>query len=280
MSQLLREYYQISAKKKLGQNFLTDESKLQMIARAFSLFGRNVVEVWPGYGALTEYILLEQPKSLDLIELDLDMISILEDRLNPTSVYPLSIEKTRTQVLHQDVLKLDQIPEKSVIVANIPYYITSPILTHFLIHLHQYVDAMVIMMQKEVAEKILAKKSKHSYLSISCHLFCSEISLVTSVPASAFVPAPKVDSGVLLFTLTWLDAEELLHRQKILQLASHGFKEPRKKLVSNLAKYGKWEKSELLSIFEWIRLNENLRAEDLTVENWSNLYQKIIQNTI
>lgn len=275
MSQLLREYYQISAKKKLGQNFLTDESKLQVIVKAITLHGRSVTEVWPGYGALTEHILLEEPKSLDLIELDPDMISILEDRIKSSSAYPFHIGETKTKILHQDVLKLTQLPEKSIIVANIPYYITSPILTHFLIHLHQYVGAMVIMMQKEVAEKILTKKSKHSYLSISCHLFCSDISLVTNVPASAFVPAPKVDSSVLLFTLAWLNSEELLHCQKILQLASHGFREPRKKLVSNLVKYGKWEKWELLEIFNQLSLNENLRAEDLSIKNWLDLYQKI-----
>ena len=280
MSQSLREYYQISAKKKLGQNFLVDDAKLQTIAQAYQLCGRNVIEVWPGYGALTEYILWEKPISLDLIELDRDMIAILEDRLDPRSAYPLITWWSNVEILHQDVLKLDHIREHSIVVANIPYYITSPILTHFLIHLHSSVEAMVIMMQKEVAEKILAKKSKHSYLSISCHLFCNNISIVTSVPAGAFVPAPKVDSSVLLFTLAWLNTDELIYRQKILHLASCWFREPRKKLVSNLAKYGVWDKSNLLEIFESIRLHENLRAEDLKIEDWTNLYQKITVNAI
>lgn len=280
MSQSLREYYQISAKKKLGQNFLTDENKLQIIAQAYPLAGKNVIEVWPGYGALTEYILQEHPTSLDLIELDRDMIAILEDRLDPVSAYPLMTEWSTVQILHKDVLKLEQIPEKSIIVANIPYYITSPILTHFLMHLHSHVDAMVIMMQREVAEKILAKKWKHSYLSISCHLFCREISLVTNVPASSFVPAPKVDSSVLLFATAGLNDEEIIYKQKILQLASHGFKEPRKKMISNLAKYGKWGESELLKILNQLSLNENLRAEDLSVENWGDLYQAIVKSEI
>ena len=275
MSQFLREYYQISAKKKLGQNFLTDENKLQIIAQAYPLAGQNVIEVWPGYGALTEYILQEHPTSLDLVELDRDMIAILEDRLDPASTYPLVAEWSTVQILHKDVLKLEQIPEKSIIVANIPYYITSPILTHFLMHLHSHVDAMVIMMQREVAEKILAKKWKHSYLSISCHLFCREISLVTNVPASSFVPAPKVDSSVLLFTTAGLNNEELIYKQKILQLASHGFREPRKKLVSNLAKYGSYDKWDIISLFEKLDLSENLRAEDLSTENWNNLYREL-----
>ena len=275
MSQFLREYYQISAKKKLGQNFLTDENKLQIIAQAYPLAGQNVIEVWPGYGALTEYILQEHPTSLDLVELDRDMIAILEDRLDPASTYPLVAEWSTVQILHKDVLKLEQIPEKSIIVANIPYYITSPILTHFLMYLHSHVDAMVIMMQREVAEKILAKKWKHSYLSISCHLFCSEILLVTNVPASSFVPAPKVDSSVLLFTTAGLNDEELIYKQKILQLASHGFREPRKKLVSNLAKYGSYDKWDIISLFEKLDLSENLRAEDLSTENWNNLYREL-----
>ena len=90
------------------------------------------------------------------------MISILEDRIKSSSAYPFHIGETKTKILHQDVLKLTQLPEKSIIVANIPYYITSPILTHFLIHLHQYVGAMVIMMQKEVAEKILFEQARAS----------------------------------------------------------------------------------------------------------------------
>ncbi|MCA9377683.1 hypothetical protein KC711_02080, partial [Candidatus Peregrinibacteria bacterium] len=112
---------------------------------------------------------------------------------------------------------------------------------------------------------------------MSCHLFCREISLVTNVPASSFVPAPKVDSSVLLFATAGLNDEEIIYKQKILQLASHGFKEPRKKMISNLAKYGKWGESELLKILNQLSLNENLRAEDLSVENWGDLYQAIVK---
>lgn len=95
---------------------------------------------------------------------------------------------------------------------------------------------MVIMMQKEVAEKIIHPR-KHSFLSLSCHLFCDDIDLITLVPRKAFIPAPKVDSAVLRFRVKSYSREIWGDAQAILELASGGFREPRKKLISNLAKY-------------------------------------------
>lgn len=130
----------IKAKKSLGQNFLIDKVALIDIASSIGITKRNIIEVGPGYGALTDYIVKQSPLSLDLIELDVDMISILAKKYREPNI----------QIHHIDILHFEpKYPEYSVI-ANIPYYITSPILFHFLYDVGYEPQEMVIMMQEEV----------------------------------------------------------------------------------------------------------------------------------
>jgi 16S rRNA (adenine1518-N6/adenine1519-N6)-dimethyltransferase len=135
----------IKAKKSLGQNFLIDEDALFDIAHSVVVEGKNIIEVGPGYGALTDYLIEQTPETLTLVELDTDMIEILQKKYT-----------TDIAILHQDVLQFVPVFSQYSVIANIPYYITSPILFHFL-----YADdftppeSMVIMMQEEVGEKIL-----------------------------------------------------------------------------------------------------------------------------
>jgi len=116
----------IKAKKSLGQNFLIDPEALSDISTSIEVTGKHIIEVGPGYGALTEYLIHQKPRQLDLIELDTDMIEILEERQEKEWKAP------NFSIHHQDVLKF--IPKSSTysVIANIPYYITSPILFHFL----------------------------------------------------------------------------------------------------------------------------------------------------
>lgn len=135
----------IKAKKALGQNFLIDSEALTDIAGAIEISGKHIIEVGPGYGALTDHLIASQPASLDLIELDRDMISILEEKYT----------REKLTIEHIDVLKYTPSYESYSVIANIPYYITSPILFYFLYELPNVPDEMVIMMQEEVGEKIL-----------------------------------------------------------------------------------------------------------------------------
>lgn len=126
------DHYHIRAKKSFGQNFLTDDFFLSEIANAVDLKDADVIEIGPGYGALTDRLLDRSPRSLTLIELDPDMISILTDRINPNHTFAFEGDIT-PQIIHQDILKLRSLPHTPAkIIANIPYYITSPILTHTL----------------------------------------------------------------------------------------------------------------------------------------------------
>ena len=257
----------IRAKKSLGQNFLTDTNTLEIISHATEITGRNIIEVGPGYGALTEYLIEQNPARLDLVELDTDMIHILAEHYGNTE---------NLTIHHRDVLKF--LPEHTPysIVANIPYYITSPILFRFLYEVESKPDIMVILMQYEVGDKILAKKGKktgHSALSLAMHLACQDISFVTAVPRTAFSPAPKVDSIVLKFTLR---SDRDVQKEKILlDLWKQAFQMPRKTLRANL-RGSIYEPIFPIGFFEEFGYTESVRAEAIEFSDWERIYNEVL----
>jgi 16S rRNA (adenine1518-N6/adenine1519-N6)-dimethyltransferase len=191
-------HYHIEPKKSLGQNFLTQDSILEGIAGVIEVTGKHIIEVGPGYGALTEKLLALKPASLTLVEYDTKMVEILEDRLKRGD-FPLD-GATEFTIHKGDVLAFH--PEReSVIIANIPYYITSPILFRFLYEVDFTPSEMVILMQKEVGDKIReTKEFGRSYFSLACKRKCSSIKECFKVAAGNFFPPPKVESTVLHFS--------------------------------------------------------------------------------
>lgn len=270
MSLEIIQRYNIFAKKSLGQNFLVDEKKIEEISRVFSIEWKNIVEVWPGYGALTEKLLVQKPQSLHLVELDRDMIDILEDRKNREE---LSVSDTDFQIFHQDILEFIPEFQKYFVIANIPYYITSPILHHFLYELEDTPEKMLILMQKDVGDKILwGKKNKSSVLKLMIDKKC-DVKEEIFVPKESFIPAPKVESSVLSFVshkkYREVDDENFLKFIKI------WFAEPRKKLIKNLSKW--WYDVSIIKDFiclQWY--DENFRGEDWDIDFWIKLYQEFI----
>lgn len=266
----------IKAKKSIWQNFLIDEEALSDITRSLEIADRHIIEVWPGYGALTVYILGHHPQSLDMVELDLDMIKILDARFMGKEELPKIawdenhlVKTTPIAIHHQDVLHFTPTYEEYSVIANIPYYITSPILFHFLYDLpHAPVD-MVIMMQKEVGEKILewrAKKMHHSFLSLAMENACDDIEIVRYVWKESFDPMPKVDSIVLKFSVKKVRnrAEEF----ELLELWKVAFAHPRKTLISNLKWFYNTD-----DIKWWLMENgydEKVRGEAVKKEDWGS----------
>lgn len=215
----------IKAKKSLGQNFLIDEEALSDIASATQISDKHIIEVGPGYGALTDYLITKNPTSLDLIELDRDMIAILEDKYTPEDL----------TIHHIDILRYTPPYDEYSVIANIPYYITSPILFRFLYDIDIAPESMIIMMQEEVGAKILegrVRKPHHSFLSLCMETACADIDIVRYVPRSSFDPAPRVDSIVLRFAVK---KERDRNREKLLMnLWKVAFAHPRKTLLSNI----------------------------------------------
>jgi len=159
MQDLLKKY-NIKAKKSLWQNFLVSEKILKNISEIIEIKEKNIIEVWPWFWALTQKILEKNPLSLTLVELDKKMVEILNDRIKNND---LDISKTKKFLIENiDVLKFFPEEKNYSIIANIPYYITSPILRHFLYDTKNIPEKMVILMQKDVWEKILNTYSKKS----------------------------------------------------------------------------------------------------------------------
>ncbi len=272
MTENIFKKYKIEAKKSLGQNFLVNEKIVDEISNSLDIKWKNIIEVWPWYGALTEKILDKNPKALKLIELDNDMIDILNDRVKNWELENKNID---FEIINTDILKY--IPEFKdyFVIANIPYYITSPILKHFLYDVENKPEKMLILMQKDVGDKIIKwqlkqeditkkNKNKTSVLSlfIAKKAFVKEVLFVWK---QNFVPAPKVESSVLLFESHNLynNVDDL----EFLDFIKKWFCEPRKKLIKNLIK--NWlDKDKMLEIFSILNLSENTRAEELTLEKW------------
>lgn len=265
MSQKIIKKYGILAKKSLGQNFLIDDEKLQDIWWVLNIFGENIVEVWPGYGALTEILLSKKPKSLYLVELDRDMVKILKDREESQDV---STEGVDFQIFHQDVLEYVPEFQKYSVIANIPYYITSPILRHFLYDIENIPENMLILMQKDVADKIVWKgKNKSSVLSLMVQKKC-KVQEKVYVPKESFLPIPKVESSAVLFQKH--NDYESVNDEEFLRLIKAWFLAPRKKLIKNLIS-GWYEKKKIEEFLCLQWYDTNFRWEDWDIEFWIGL---------
>ena len=263
MSKEILKKYNIKAKKSLGQNFLVNDKIVEQIANIIELENKNIVEVGPWYWALTQKLLEKNPKNLSLVELDKDMIAILQDRINS---WDLNLRNTDFKINNIDILKFDPEFNNYSVIANIPYYITSPILRHFLYDLKNKPEAMVILMQKDVWDKILDNKKK-SVLSLMVAKK-AKVSEKIFVWKQNFIPSPKVESSVLLFESHNL--YDKIDDNKFLELIKKWFLSPRKKLVKNLV--NSWFSKDLVvKNLEKIWVSTDSRPENLWIEDWCKL---------
>ena len=273
----IQEKYWIKAKKSLGQNFLKDDDTLRQIVDINTITGSEIIEVWPWYGALSEHIVQQRPKKFEMIELDTFLVWVLKDRI---------IQEDWNQycshicIEEMDILQYQRNNSSPYsIIANIPYYITSPILDHFLYRVHNMPDSMTILMQKDVADKILKqyhhKKPKSSVLSLFIAKKMDAIK-VCDVPASCFNPAPKVDSSVLHFTKKIDINNHSADDEIFLGFIKKAFCEPRKKLISNLWKNG-YELDAIKDIFISHNISLNARAEDLHLYMYEDIIKSLIK---
>lgn len=268
-SELLQRY-QIEPKKSLGQNFLTNDRIIEDIANHVDIAGHHVIEVGPGYGALTEKLIAGTPASLTLVEYDPRMVSILKDRKKRGELN--GIEKLT--IVEQDVLQF--VPtQPSLLIANIPYYITSPILFRFLYEVDLVPSEMIILMQKEVADKITKQKGyQNSYLSLALEYGCDTMEKLFEVGAGNFVPPPKVDSAVVYFHAR-PEARDPVRAKAFLGLISKAFAQPRKKVISNLAMAQVATKEVLESLFAEFGIRLDARAEMIGLEQWKSIFERL-----
>lgn len=250
------------AKKYLGQHFLHSPTALQQILKAGDLKqNETVLEIGPGRGALTQTLLTQAGKVL-AIEKDRELIDYLHER------FANELKEKKLSLIEGDVLESDpgtllQRPYK--LIANIPYYITGAIIRHFLSARAQP-TLMVLLIQKEVAERIVAADGKESLLSLSVKVF-GEPSVVGYVPAGAFSPPPSVDSAILKVSNISRERLQGVNESVFFELLHKGFGSKRKMLKGNL----KISVETLISC----GIPEKARAEDVTLKQWLSLTQKL-----
>ena len=184
----------IKAKKSLGQNFLIDENILEKITNSTDIYNKIILEIGPGTGNLTSYILKKNPKKMFVIEKDNKLVSDLENKFND-----------QITIINEDVLKIDEtklFKEEVTVFGNLPYNISTEILSKWIINLKKnfWFDCLVLMFQKEVADRIIAEFNTSNYgrLSIICN-WKLNIKKICDIKPSAFIPKPKIDSSLLIF---------------------------------------------------------------------------------
>lgn len=270
-----------SFKKSLGQNFLTEPNILRKIADTADLSVEDgVIEIGPGIGALTEHLARNAGKVL-AFEIDQRLIPVLEDTLSPYD---------NITVVNEDILKADVVTEASQVfseqqpikvVANLPYYITTPIMMHLLMSPLD-ITTMVVMMQKEVADRMTAKPSTKAYGSLSIAVqFYMEAKLAFIVPKTAFVPQPNVDSAIIKLEKREQPIVDVIDETFFFELTRASFTQRRKTLWNNLTSH--FGKDEITK--EWLEksliesdIDPKRRGETLSIEEFGKLSNVLITN--
>jgi 16S rRNA (adenine1518-N6/adenine1519-N6)-dimethyltransferase len=272
------------AKKSLGQNFLKSKAALRAMIEAANIDVEAkdkgvILEIGPGKGALTE-ALLEQGTHVVAVEKDDRLIEVLKERFKE------NIASKQLQILPGDALKFDPStivsPENKTykIVANIPYYITGQFFKHYLTDKNQPQN-IVVMVQKEVAHRIVARDNKESLLSLSVKCY-GVPRYVMTVQKKYFSPIPKVDSAIIAvdnISREFFDnSSGSVPEDKFFEIIKAGFAHKRKVLISNLEKIAPREKVQ--SIFKKLNISEKIRAEDLSLTLWKSISLEIIGGQI
>ena len=274
VTRAILERHGFTFKKSFGQNFLTDTNILQKIVDTAEIDKNvNVIEIGPGIGALTEF-LAESAAEVMAFEIDDRLVPILADTLR---------DFDNVTVVNQDILKVDltqyiaefknpDLPIK--VVANLPYYITTPILMH-LIESGIPFSEFVVMMQREVADRISAQPNTKAYGSLSIavqYYMTAKVAFI--VPRTVFVPAPNVDSAILKMVRRDQPAVEVQDEKFFFKVSKVSFVHRRKTLWNNLTShFGKSEetKAKLTAALEQAELSPSVRGEALTLADFARL---------
>ena len=270
--------YGVRANKSLGQNFLINEEVIDSIVNSAKITKEDlVIEIGPGLGTLTKY-LLEKAGKVICIELDNKMISILNDRF---SLYD------NFEIINNDVLKVDlntlisnekrngKIKNVKV-VANLPYYITTPIIMK-LLEENLDIESITVMIQKEVADRLIATPGdKHTgAITYTVYYYC-ESEKIIEVPKSSFIPEPEVTSEVIKLKVRKNKPVQVDNEKKFFYIIKCAFMQRRKTLLNSLTNNHVFEnKTEGETILNELNMDLNIRPECLSINDYAKIYNKI-----
>ncbi len=261
--------YGFSFQKKYGQNFLVDGNVLDKIISAAKITKDDVVlEIGPGFGTMTQY-LAENAKEVIAVEIDDKLIPVLEETL---------AEYDNVTIINNDILKVDVnqiVQEKNngrpiKVVANLPYYITTPIIMG-IFEKHIPVESITVMVQKEVADRMQVGPGTKDYGALSLAVqFYAEPYIVANVPPNCFIPRPNVSSTVIRLT-TWKEPPVVVENEKLMfSLIRASFNQRRKTLQNGIANASnlQFSKEQVVSALEEMGLSSTIRGEALTLEQF------------
>lgn len=277
-TKFLMKKYNIKANKSLGQNFLINQNVVDTIVESSNINKEDlVIEIGPGLGTLTKF-LVEKAGKVVCIELDSNMINILQDRFFLYKNF---------EVINQDVLKTDlkqlikNEKEKNnlkntKVVANLPYYITTPIIMK-LLEDELDLESITVMIQKEVADRLIAIPGSKETGAITYSIYYySEAEGVMEVPKESFIPEPEVTSKVIKLNIRDKSIVNVENKAMMFKIIKCAFMQRRKTLLNALTNSKIFKsKEEGLEILKELNLDENVRAERLTMENYADLANRI-----
>ncbi len=274
-NELLKKY-DIKLKKSLGQNFLVDPNILNNIVAAAELDAtKGALEIGPGIGALTQH-LAEAAGRVVAVEIDQRLFPVLKETL---------ADYSHVQLIHGDILKIDleelfqehfQEVSRVSVVANLPYYVTTPIVMK-LLEARLPLEHIVVMVQKEVAERMGAAPGTKQYgsLSVAVQYYC-EPKVVAIVPGSVFIPRPDVDSAVIRLTVRSKPPVEVKDELFFFEVMQSCFVQRRKTLWNNLiSKFGKDHKEQLTRALDHCNIDPSRRGETLSIAEFARLAEQI-----
>jgi 16S rRNA (adenine1518-N6/adenine1519-N6)-dimethyltransferase len=249
------------AKKRFGQNFLTDKNLLEKIVRLSKIELKHVIEIGPGQGALTSF-LARDAKDVLCYEIDYSLKKYLD---------PLVDKFDNLNIVYDDFMKIElDIKEESHIVANVPYYITTPIIFKFLET--KNIKSATMMIQKEVADRLNAKPNQKAYNSLSVLIqYYTHIEKLMNVSRHMFHPAPNVDSIVIRMVKRDERLLNDIEEKKFIEFVKRSFTQKRKTLVNNLATYPNVVKQDIITYLNRLGYDERIRAEQLTIDDFIQL---------
>ena len=268
--------YEFRFQKKFGQNFLIDTHVLEKIIRAAEITKEDfVLEIGPGIGTMTQY-LCESAREVVAVEIDSHLIPVLADTL---SAYD-NVSVMNEDILKVDICKLAQ--EKNdgrpiKVVANLPYYITTPIIME-LFESHVPIESITVMVQKEVAERMRALPGTKDYGALSLAVaYYAEADIVANVPPNCFMPRPNVGSAVIRLTRHPHPVVDVPDEKLLFKVIRASFNQRRKTLQNGLKNFEgfSYTKEQILSALEAAGLPENVRGETLSLEQFSEIARQL-----
>lgn len=279
-TRFIMKKYNIKANKSLGQNFLIDDNVVEGIVDAGNISNEDlVIEIGPGLGTLTKP-LLERAGKVISIELDKRMVKILEDRF---SLY------NNFELIQKDVLKVDlkELIERNKkeghlknakIVANLPYYITTPIIMK-LLEEELDLDSITVMIQKEVADRLIAIPGDKETGAITYSIYYySEAEAILEVPNDSFIPEPEVTSKVIKLNIRKNPPIDVRNKEVMFRIIKCAFMQRRKTLLNALTNAKVFiNKEEGIRILNKLNLDENVRAEKLKIEDFANITNIVLK---